>query len=366
MKRVALTEAMRKAKFERDQSKIKFYRNLTKKVLSQKHNGEYTVQALADTTSLLEINPEFNAVWNFRRHILLKLFNGEINRKEALSNDLKMVMAQLKMYPKCYWLWNHRSWCLGQLEENGEANWEYELAIVLKLLEMDSRNFHGWHYRRYVVEYIEKAAVDAAEDRQKATIAGVTIDLGEFQYTTAKINKNVSNFSAWHNRANLIPKIFKQLEVIDSLAISEDLSAVVGMFSSPTKLLNHELELVRTGMYMDPEDTSVWLYMQWLLTDKLMVEDLKKEQTYSQLLHQQLQDVNELNDLEKEDHVNHCDNVWCLKSIVFLKALLKHEEGCHEMVDDEISAHLQTLARLDPLRKGHYLDQLAGSAPLLV
>jgi len=52
---------------------------------------------------------------------------------------------------------------------------------------------HGWGYRRYVVESIEKTR-------------NVSLAQSEFDYTTSKTN-NISNFSAWHNRANLIPKL---------------------------------------------------------------------------------------------------------------------------------------------------------------
>jgi geranylgeranyl transferase type-2 subunit alpha len=35
---------------------------------------------------------------------------------------------------------------------------------------------------------------------------GVSLAKSEFDYTTTKSN-NISNFSAWHNRANLIPHL---------------------------------------------------------------------------------------------------------------------------------------------------------------
>ena len=35
-------------------------------------------------------------------------------------------------------------------------------------------------------------------------VKGVSLARKEFDYTTSKTN-NISNFSAWHNRANLVP-----------------------------------------------------------------------------------------------------------------------------------------------------------------
>jgi len=52
---------------------------------------------------------------------------------------------------------------------------------------------HGWEYRRYVVSNIEK-------------LRGESLAKTEFEYTTTKTN-NISNFSAWHNRAMLIPQL---------------------------------------------------------------------------------------------------------------------------------------------------------------
>jgi hypothetical protein len=60
---------------------------------------------------------------------------------------------------------------------------------------------HGWGYRRYVVANIEK-------------VRGVSLAKTEFDYTTAKTN-NISNFSAWHNRANLIPTLLPPVTATD-------------------------------------------------------------------------------------------------------------------------------------------------------
>ena len=35
----------------------------------------------------------------------------------------------------------------------------------------------------------------------------------EFDYTTKMISSNLSNFSAWHNRSKLIPKLLSEMKV---------------------------------------------------------------------------------------------------------------------------------------------------------
>ncbi|GEQ69428.1 hypothetical protein JCM33374_g3100 [Metschnikowia sp. JCM 33374] len=361
----------RKSKLEKDRAKIARYRALTKKVLESKNQKLYTTEALEDTATILNVNPEFNAVWNYRRNILAHLFStGSISKPEALGGDLHMSMEMMKRYPKCYWIWNHRRWCLEKSDEFGIADWGRELAIASKVLSMDSRNFHGWQYRRYVVSNMERHA--AAKTGPEGYKEQLDINLREFQYTTAVINKSTSNFSAWHNRTTLITKILVLLrkceEIKDPLELSTDAvhtEKTVQIFQSPLDLLSHELDLVKTGMFMDADDTSVWLYMQWLLTDDIFVRGLSPEK-YTAVIHQQLSDVNELNQLEKEDSLAGSENVWCLKTIIFLRALLSSNNGLDQDVkdDSEIQRALGLLVDLDPLRKGHYLDQLSGKAAI--
>lgn len=313
------------------------------------------------TTQLLALNPEFYTIWNYRREILSALFKSHtIDEQKLLEDDLKLLMAQLKSFPKCYWIWGHRIWCLFQLQALNAANWQFELQIVSKLLEMDSRNFLGWQYRRFVIENIEKSIAN------KELLKNLEINVGEFSFTTSKINKNISNFSAWHNRTKLIPKIFAILDKIDkkSLLEKEDYK----LFQNPYKLLVHELDLIKTGMFMDSEDTSVWLYLWWLLTDGIFVSYLKhnpESYNYVEIIQNQLSIIAELNELEKDDHAQGWDNVWCLKTTLLFNSLIKREHGNNTYLDADAVTILNKLIEYDPLRKGRYSDQLRGISPIL-
>ena len=65
------------------------------------------------------------------------------------------------------------------------------------MLHRDSRNFHGWGYRRTVVANIER-------------LKPSSLAKPEFEYTTKMIGTNLSNFSAWHNRSKLILRILEE------------------------------------------------------------------------------------------------------------------------------------------------------------
>lgn len=41
-------------------------------ILRQKQAKDYSLKALKRTTDLLDLNPEYYTIWNYRRHILLR------------------------------------------------------------------------------------------------------------------------------------------------------------------------------------------------------------------------------------------------------------------------------------------------------
>jgi geranylgeranyl transferase type-2 subunit alpha len=70
-----------------------------------------------------------------------------------------------------------------------------------------------------------------------------------------------------------------------------------------------------------------------------------------------------LNELEKDDN-DGIDNTWCLKTIVQIEQIISKtaaSTGNSESSDeftDEIRESLKTLARVDPLRKNLYEEQI--------
>ena len=183
---------------------------------------EFTPDLLQQTAELLKKNPEYYTVWNHRRRIFSFEFDnlktstasGELNEHERISQtldllhlDLQFLVPLLLKFPKCYWIWNHRLWLLEQgsvllPRDKSLALWTEELGLVGKMLTRDSRNFHGWGYRRTVIDNIE---------RLKST----SMARNEFDYTTKMIGINLSNFSAWHNRSKLILRFLDEQSASD-------------------------------------------------------------------------------------------------------------------------------------------------------
>lgn len=86
--------------------------------------------------------------------------------------------------------------------------WQKELDLVGKMLSLDSRNFHGWGYRRMVVSEVEKLSARALDMSASRTEE-------EFLYTTKMVESNLSNFSAWHRRSKLIPTLLEERKASD-------------------------------------------------------------------------------------------------------------------------------------------------------
>jgi len=300
----------------------------------------YTPEALKVSAKMLHINPEFYTLWNFRRKALTVYLESEasfVEKAKCLEDELNLIVAGLRQNSKCYWVWHHRVWTTQQLDalaalalatktnvqatstqeanastsdapaaknettEIPGCNWKRELELCAKLLAVDSRNFHCWNYRRFV-----------------ATHAKVTLE-EEFKFTTEKIEENFSNYSAWHQRSTLLPR----LHTTDEHAF---ISA-----------LDQEFDFVRNALYTSPEDQSGWLYHRWLIGHV-------PPQVKVAVIDRELQSFKELLQLEP-------DSKWTMLGVVFL---LQQKER-PERDEDEIKRLLSRLQEVDPTHKHYYM-----------
>lgn len=171
------------------------------------------------------MNPEYYTMWNHRRRIYTTEFKSILSQYsleeltagsrdsqmlDIINLDLQFLLPLLIQFPKCYWIWNHRLWLLEQANvllpaTSASSLWEEELRLVGKMLNRDSRNFHGWGYRRTIISNLEDPAR-----------SGRSMAQSELDYTTKMISSNLSNFSAWHNRTKLILRILEDQSADDA------------------------------------------------------------------------------------------------------------------------------------------------------
>lgn len=103
---------------------------------------------------LLQVNPEFGTLFNYRREILLN-FKQTLETKESMNeenqpveeswekfdqlcqNELIFIENCLQSSPKSYASWHHRIWLVQQMRN---PDFKKELELCNKCLSLDERN----------------------------------------------------------------------------------------------------------------------------------------------------------------------------------------------------------------------------------
>ncbi|ODA78056.1 hypothetical protein RJ55_06659 [Drechmeria coniospora] len=356
------TQARTEDQRQKDMQKIKTYRELEDQIRNQASTGAFD-EALFDLTSkLLTLNPEYYTIWNLRRRCLLASLSSPLpgvqneasdsNKHDSelatLKSELAFTFPLLKNFPKCYWIWNFRRWILSQSILRlpvpvARKVWETELDLTSKMLSKDHRNFHAWGYRRIVVEKLESA-----------DLLGGSMAESEFAYTTAMIRLNLSNFSAWHSRSQLIPRLLDDRDA-DDKARSAFLAA--------------ELSLVREGLNVGPEDQSLWYYHQFLMThivDHHHRHSIAPALTISERIAYVRGEIDEIKDLLDD----YDDIKWIYEALleytVDLSRLAKQEDAeSHVVPIQDLQFWLSKLRALDPMRTGRWDDVSRAAGPAI-
>ncbi|ORX91828.1 geranylgeranyltransferase type II [Basidiobolus meristosporus CBS 931.73] len=335
-RKVPTTAEIDQLRKEKEAHKIKDYCALNELILQKKKDGVLDKESFQLTTKMARTNPDMYTAWNLRRDILKRDF-AQLSKEEIQEicvNELSLLEEVIRTTPKSYWVWNHRRWVLHTMPE---PNWKRELHLVGKMLDLDSRNFHGWSYRRSVVAELRKISPNEE------------IDATEFAYTTSKINQSFSNGSAWHYRSKLLPSVLLQTPA-----------------NQRSALLENEYELVKAAFYTDPEDQSAWIYHRWLIgkswnpgttsensqhthgekiSTSNVIESIGLDRV--KILEREIEAVRELVEIEPE-----CK--WPLQTLSYLQNELRITTASD--MAEEIREHLTTLQVIDQLRKGRYQD----------
>ncbi|KAJ2683452.1 Rab geranylgeranyltransferase [Coemansia spiralis] len=296
---------------EQNRQRVEKYCTLNTSVMNLRAQSVFTAPALDLTKRLLELNTELHTVWNYRRTILTHLdtWQDPTERQRVLESELDFLFDIIKKNIKSYWMWNHRVWTLNSMPQ---ADWQRELALVARLLELDARNFHGWDYRRFVVSHMDD------------------MDVAEFAFTTEQINRDCANHSAWHNRSKLLP-------------------GVLAKSGNVAEMLVTEQSLVLNAIYTDPDDQNAWLYHEWLVSIQTSDEDRLR------MLRDKVAAIREL--LELEDG----DDAGSKRPLIELVDALAAIDKLEAVAEEERRECLDTLHRLKSIDGGHagrYTDML--------
>ncbi|XP_037796273.1 geranylgeranyl transferase type-2 subunit alpha-like [Penaeus monodon] len=215
---------------EREEKRKLYLGGLTK-AFDKRSTGTYDEEGLKVTAQLLMANPDAATLWNFRREIILAMKSDDHESwDKLLQGELLVVENCLMKNHKSYGAWHHRCWVM---ENFPNPPWDKELALCDKYLKADERNFHCWDYRRFVVARSSKQPED------------------ELKTSQLLIERNLSNYSAWHYRSKLLPLVYPPLPDTPH-PVSEN-------------TLIKELQTVVEAVFTDPSDQSPWFFLRWLV-----------------------------------------------------------------------------------------------------
>eukprot|EP01098_Paradermamoeba_levis_P010246 TRINITY_DN4306_c0_g1_i1.p1 TRINITY_DN4306_c0_g1~~TRINITY_DN4306_c0_g1_i1.p1 ORF type:complete len:324 (-),score=103.23 TRINITY_DN4306_c0_g1_i1:84-1055(-) len=294
---------------EESLKRIEAYQALLEKFQEKKKAEKFDEEGLEVAGKILEQNTDFYSCWNFRRKVLMQLFQTKTKEEieEILKKELAFSEKRIAQNTKSYWVWFHRKTLLGWLNERGLADWKREIYLCSKLLALDERNFHCWGYRRWVAQ------------------EGKVTDESELQFTKQKIEENFSNYSAWHQRSLLLFRMNKtQPELVEAIA--------------------KELELVHNAFFTKPEDQSGWIYFRWLLgVVPPTLEVIKNE----------LDICDQLLELEPKSKWTKLTKVFLYEKMRQIQQVGSEEE---EEIKTKIANQLKELVEIDPTHANYYLD----------
>ncbi|XP_050362376.1 geranylgeranyl transferase type-2 subunit alpha [Nymphalis io] len=227
------TSEEEKARKEKErQEKLKHFKHAMLKIITKRKNAEQDEEQLDLTAKVLSSNPDIYTLWNIRREVLIVLSknkDSEENVSKLYDSELSLTEYCLKINPKSYCSWHQREWVL---TTRLDPDWKKELVLCNTYLKLDERNFHTWDYRRFVVSQCKPPLQE------------------EFDFTTEKLYDNFSNYSAWHYRSKMLLELYPDLK---------------GGRPIQDNHHKHELKMVQSAAFTDPDDTSAWFYQRWLL-----------------------------------------------------------------------------------------------------
>ena len=135
--------------------------------------GERSPRVLELTEAVIRLNPGHYSAWQYRYDTLVAI-------DAPLETELKLMDELAVKYLKSYQVWHHRRLLVTLMRKPRP-----ELTFITRSLAEDSKNYHTWSYRQWLLVYFK-------EDESLWT--------GELDFVDEMLGQDVRNNSAWHHR----------------------------------------------------------------------------------------------------------------------------------------------------------------------
>ncbi|KAI0355915.1 protein prenylyltransferase [Trametes cingulata] len=186
--------------------------------------GEMSPRVLKLTERIIRMNPAHYTAWQHRYKTLIAL-------KADLEEELRLMDDIAKQYLKTYQVWHHRRLLLTAINSVDVA--VLELEFLRDVLDVDTKNYHTWSYRQWILAHFNNETRLWARERA---------------YVEELLDADVRNNSAWHHRFFVVFSSGVRLG-------DEDRDQV----------LRRELSFAKEKIALAPNNPSAWNYLRGVL-----------------------------------------------------------------------------------------------------
>lgn len=163
----------------------------------------------------------------------------------------------------------------------------------------------------------------------------------EFAYTTKMIGVDLSNFSAWHNRSQLIIRLLDERRADDA---------------ARKAFLEAELGIIGEALNVGPEDQSLWYYHQHMISQVVghpSMPTIAPALTTAERADYVRKEIDNIKDLLED----YDDIKWIYEALLEYSLVLRSlgEQGQDES-NESPHQWLAKVRKLDPMRAGRWDD----------
>ncbi|KAK7462933.1 CAAX geranylgeranyltransferase alpha subunit [Stygiomarasmius scandens] len=200
--------------------------------------GEKSQRVLKLTEHVIRLNPAHYSAWQYRCETLLAI-------KAPLDVELKLMDEIAIKHMKTYQVWHHRRLLMTHLLRSTETDKGLqtssrspaqiatsELTLIARTLAEDSKNYHTWSYRQWLLAFFSD---DSLWER-------------ELDFVDSMLNLDVRNNSAWHHRFFVVFQ--------NGVREGEE---------DRDRILRRELIYVKQNISLAPNNASAWNYVRGIL-----------------------------------------------------------------------------------------------------
>lgn len=200
---------------------------------------EHSKRCLRLTQHIISMNPAHYTVWLYRFKIISTL-DLPVPDEMAWLNEVALT------YLKNYQIWHHRQLLMDHYHPQIAADPEQvaklarsETQFIITMLAEDTKNYHVWSYRQYLVRKLS------------------LFNLAELLSTQNLIEDDVRNNSAWSHRFLVV---FSDPEKSTEGSHPTEHDPKV-----PAEVLDREVAYAKEKILVAPQNQSPWNYLRGVL-----------------------------------------------------------------------------------------------------